>query len=398
VSLLHIAWKNLRGNAFRSLAIFLCAALVAGLALTATIVVRGAEASLRSGLQKLGADLLVLPWGTVTEKIRGIRLMSAAIDGWMPAGYMEKIAALEGVAKVSPQLFLATLEDSPYSPYPDMHLVAFDPETDFTLGAWLDDRSAAGLREGEAIAGAQVALSGLGSELTMYGVSLRLVDRLAPTETSIDHTLFVNFETAKQMIAWSESQDSRALNVMPEGISAVMVRLELGAEPREMAVRILEKVNGVVPLETPNLFQAERRQMIGVLRAILGVLGGIWGLALVFMGLVFSIAVNERRYEMGVLRALGFNSPWILKALLTESVILAATGGLTGVLLAALGFAVLGNQVESLSRLPLPPLSTIELIFFSMVGLALALASVTLAAFLPAWRISRVEVALTMRE
>jgi ABC-type lipoprotein release transport system permease subunit len=99
-----------------------------------------------------------------------------------------------------------------------------------------------------------------------------------------------------------------------------------------------------------------------------------------------------------VLRALGFNSPWILKALLTESVILAATGGLTGVLLAALGFAVLGNQVESLSRLPLPPLSTIELIFFSMVGLALALASVTLAAFLPAWRISRVEVALTMRE
>jgi hypothetical protein len=139
------------------------------------------------------------------------------------------------------------------------------------------------------------------------------VDRLAQTETSLDDTLFVSFETAESMIAWSAAQGNDGLSVMPGTISAVMVRLDLGSEPREVSVRILEQVSGVVPMETPNLFQTERRQMIGILQTLLGVLGGIWALAIVFMGLVFSIAVNERRFEIGVLRALGFASTWIMK-------------------------------------------------------------------------------------
>ena len=67
--LFRLAWKNILGSGFRSLVVAVCAALVAGLALSATFVVRGAEASLRTNLQRLGADILVLPWGTMTEKI-----------------------------------------------------------------------------------------------------------------------------------------------------------------------------------------------------------------------------------------------------------------------------------------------------------------------------------------
>lgn len=398
MSLLRFAAKNIIGNLFRSLAILVVAALVAGLALIATVIVRGAQSGLQANLSRLGADILVLPWGTMTEKIEGIRLMSAPIEGWMPYASLEKVAAVEGVAQVSPQLYLTNLDDSPYSPYPDTHLVAFDAYTDFTLRPWLKETALGELEAGGAIAGAYVAFPNGGEAFTLYETPLKLVDRLAPTETSIDNTLFISFETAEQMIARSQTQGERALNLIPGTISAIMVRITLDSDPHEVATRILEGVNGVTPLETPNLFQTERLQMIGILRVLLGSLVAIWALAVVFMGLVFSIAVNERRFEIGALRAMGFPSRLIFKTLLVEGAALAVAGGFFGVLITTLSLAITGEQIMKLGNLPLSMPSTAGLITFSLGGQTLALVSVTLAALIPSWRISHEEVALSMRE
>jgi putative ABC transport system permease protein len=397
VDLFRLAWKNLFGNAFRSLAVFSCAALIAGLALTATFIVRGAEASLRSNLDRMGADILVVPWGTITEKIEGIRLMSAAIEGWIPLTYMDKIAAIDGVAEVSPQLYLGLIDDSPYSPYPDMHLVAYDPETDFTLRPWLVDGRAAVLGDGEAIAGAHVILPDGGSELSLHGVQLQMVDRLVKTDTTIDSTLFVNFDTAKRMEIWSQSYEYKPIKLQPGAASAIMVKLNLDADPHTVALDILDKAKGVTPLENPGMFQAERRQMVGVLNMLLGALTGIWVLVLVFMGLLFSIAVNERRFEIGVLRAIGFPSRSILKTLLFESTTLALAGSFAGVLVTLSSFNVLGAQFTSAISLPLSIPTPAGLIPLIVGGQSLALVSVTIAAFIPAWRISQEEASVSMR-
>jgi putative ABC transport system permease protein len=398
VSLRRLVLKNLRGNAFRSLVVLLCAALVAGLVLSATFVVRGAEASLRTNLNRLGADILVLPWGTMTEKIGGVRLMSAAIEGWMPRVYLDKIAALEGVAEVSPQLHLASLQDSAYSARPELFVVAYDPATDFTVGPWLEQGLEQGLGVGQAVAGARITLPQGEDTLSLFGQQLKLVDRLEPTATSIDDTVFVSFEMAEQMVAWSSRQGQQELKIMPGSISAIMTKLALGSDPHEVAVRILEQVPGVVPLETPGLFQAERQQMIGVLRTILGLLGVIWALTVVFLGLVFAIAASERRWEIGVLRALGLSRSFVLRALLLEGATLALAGGFAGVVIAATGFAALGEQVATVVKLPLQFPSPLALLSLALGGQATALASVALAAFIPAWRISHEEVALSMRE
>jgi putative ABC transport system permease protein len=396
VGFFTLAWRNVFGNSFRSVSIFSTAALIAGLALISTFLVRGAETSLRSNIDRMGADILVVPWGTITEKIEGVRLMSAAIDGWIPRSYMEQIAALEGVEAVSPQLYLGLLDDSPYNPYPDMFLVAYDPATDFTLQPWLEselDR----LEEGEAIGGAYVSFPGGGSEIELHGVQVRLVERLIRTETSIDNSLFVSFETAEKMELWSMQHAKSSLKLMPGAVSAIMVKVNLDSDPHQVAVRMLEEIKGVTPLENPLMFQAERRQMIGVLQMLLGTLVGIWILALVFMALVFSIAVNERRFEMGVLRAIGFPSHTILKTLLIEGASLALLGGFAGIVLTMVIFLSLGQQFSAWIRLPVYTPSPLGLIFMLVGGQALSLLSVTIAAFWPAWRISREEAALSMR-
>jgi putative ABC transport system permease protein len=396
VGRIRLAWQNIVGDRFRSLAIFVCAFLVAALALTATFVVRGAEAGLRDNLQRLGADILVLPWGTMTDKIGGVRLVSADIGGWMPRAYMDKIAQVEGVVQVSPQLHLDTLANSPFCHQCDLYLVAFDPATDFTLSPWVEGGKTA-IGAGEAYAGSRLTLPESG-KLALYGDDLTLRGRLAPTGTSIDQTVFVSFETALAMQTGSAgSERGLQLQTMPESISATMVRLELGSDAHEVAIRILEEVPGVVPLETPNLFRAERRLMIGILRTLLAILAGVWVLAVVFMGMVFSIAVNERRQELGVLRALGFTSRAIFRILLTEGMILALAGGLAGAAVTALALTLGSGQVAAMARLPLQTPSLTMLLGWALGGQLLALLSVTLAALLPAWLISRQEVALTMR-
>jgi putative ABC transport system permease protein len=138
--------------------------------------------------------------------------------------------------------------------------------------------------------------------------------------------------------------------------------------------------------------------MIGVLRTILGLLGVIWALTVVFLGLVFAIAASERRWEIGVLRALGLSRSFVLRALLLEGATLALAGGFAGVVIAATGFAALGEQVATVVKLPLQFPSPLALLSLALGGQATALASVALAAFIPAWRISHEEVALSMRE
>ena len=232
----RLVWRNVAGNAFRSGAVLLCAALVAGLVLTATFVVRGAEAGLRDNLERLGADMLVLPWGTMTDRIGGVRLMSAAIDRWMPRANLARLAAIEGVAQVSPQWYLATLKGPEYSVRPEAYLVAYDPATDVVLRPWLVEALPEGVSAGQVVVGADIRVPPDGEPLTLFGSDLEVAGRLTATATSIDQTIFVTFQAAEEMVARSRERGDGLLKAMPGSISAIMLKAELDADPHEVAI------------------------------------------------------------------------------------------------------------------------------------------------------------------
>jgi putative ABC transport system permease protein len=121
-------------------------------------------------------------------------------------------------------------------------------------------------------------------------------------------------------------------------------------------------------------------------------------LSVLLIGLVFSMAASERRRELGALRALGATRRFVFQSLLSEAGILALTGAAIGLGLATLVTYLFRNFIISSLGLPFilpPPLS---LAGFMVLGLGLALVSVTLAALLPALRISRLDPAVAMRE
>jgi putative ABC transport system permease protein len=138
--------------------------------------------------------------------------------------------------------------------------------------------------------------------------------------------------------------------------------------------------------------------MNSLLTGVLAVMGITLVLSIALIALVFTMAANERRRELGVLRAMGATRAFVFKSLLAEAGLLALGGGLAGIGFTILSTSLFRNLI--VYRLSLPFLMPSPLALLAQVagGLAVALSSVTVAAMLPAYRISRQDPANAMRE
>ena len=110
------------------------------------------------------------------------------------------------------------------------------------------------------------------------------------------------------------------------------------------------------------------------------------------------MAAHERRRQLGVLRALGATRRFVMQTLLTEAGLLALAGGLLGVLIAVLTIYFLRRPIVNDLGIPFLFPALPSLLAQTAIGIGLALISVTLAALVPAYRISHEEPADAMRE
>lgn len=397
MNLLRLAWKNIAGNSLRSWIVAFCALLVAAFALFATLLLRGAATSLELAADRMGADIIVVPEGAQTE-IEDALLMGVTAHFWMPAEVVQELAAVPGVVAVSPQIYLSTLVGASCCSVSEMFMIAYDPETDFTVRPWLENQLPAGLGLGEVVGGDYIFPTEGEDGILVYGSQLTLKGNLEPTGTGLDQSVFFTLETAREVALISETQAVEPL-VIPEGqVSAVLLKTEPGSDNEKIAVQIYRTIPGVYPIQSANLFQSSSTQLESLLKTVVIVLALILPLAIVLIAMVYLLAANERRRELGVWRALGATSHFVAKSLLLEASLLAFCGASVGIFLAVLAIHLFRTLIIASIGVPflLPALGGLALQIG--IGLLLAMFSVFLAALLPAVKISRQDPAIAMRE
>jgi putative ABC transport system permease protein len=129
-----------------------------------------------------------------------------------------------------------------------------------------------------------------------------------------------------------------------------------------------------------------QQQMLDVLGSVLDVLtfavGAIGGISLLVGGIgivtIMTIAINERTNEIGLLRALGAKQSQVLGLFLGEAIVLAAFGGLAGL--------VLGVGIAELLHLALPALPVHTPLLYVALAEAIAVVIGLAAGVLPARR------------
>jgi len=150
--------------------------------------------------------------------------------------------------------------------------------------------------------------------------------------------------------------------------------------------------------ETEEAFRASFLAMAGNLALLLNTIG----LAVTFTILLvtantMSMAVRERRNEMGVLKTLGFSSGRVMGLVLSEAAVLGVLGGALGVLFSmglirALPHApVIGQFVRGLSNFGMPPL-------LALGGFALAIGIAIAAGLVPAVLAYRARITDLLRQ
>lgn len=397
MNVLQLAWKNISGNSLRSWVVVLCALVVAAFALFATLLLRGAATSLELAADRLGADIVVVPQGAQTD-MEGALLMGVPASFWMPEGNVDRLAAIPGVEAVSPQIYLATLKGASCCSVSEMFMIAYDPLTDFTVRPWLEKRLPAGLGLGEMIAGDYISATDGDDGILVYGDLVKLKGNLEPTGTGLDQSLFFTLETARDIARVSFAKAEKPLIIPPKQVSAVLIKTKPGMDTEQMAAEIYRTVPGVYPIQSANLFQSSRTQLKSLLNTVVIIMALIWPLAILLIGMVYLMAANERRRELGVLRALGATSRFVAEQLLVEASLLAFCGASVGVFLAALAIYLFRRLIVVSLGVPFLLPSPGSLAVQIGIGLLLAMFSVFLAALLPAIKISRQDPAIAMRE
>lgn len=392
MNILALALKNLNRKPFRAWALAIAVAIAGGAVFSTATVMWGVERSLRLGFSKFGADVLVVPKNAL------VNMKSALLTGepstfYMNSSIIDEVKSLSGVAKVSPQVFLTTAAGS-HCIIGNAFLVGFDPKTDFTVLPWLFDKAQRPLANDDAIVGGNNPYQ-VGDTVFFYGQTFSVYGKLERTGIGLyDNAIFISLDMAYQLAEESKKfTDVPPLGFGRGDISAVLI--QVGNTAKADLVRFAIAKNPSVKVVTAGNIVTSVRQNLTALFAGTVALAAVLIFGNILMiSAIFSTIVNERRKELGLIRAVGAKRRAIFGLVLSESAFLTTLGGLLGILIGIVLMRVyarsIGFHLESLN-IPFlwPPLLHIALVAVACVMLALLVG--TLGALYPALTSSRME-------
>jgi putative ABC transport system permease protein len=186
--------------------------------------------------------------------------------------------------------------------------------------------------------------------------------------------------------------------VSADTITTITVDLKPGYDAARTALEMMLVAPGIWPVRAARLMTTLSAQRAGLIQSLFVALGIIWTLAVVLTGFVFSLIVNERRREIGMLRAAGASRNFIFRLFLTESAILATAGGVAGIILSTFLLYSLRSWLMSAFELRVLFPSLPGFLVFTIGCFLIALVLILPALLYAAIRAGRLDPALAMRE
>lgn len=380
LSLRGLPWRNLRGYPARTATLVTFTALMTIVIFSGTMLVQGVRQSLETVQARLGADILVIP-DDARDDFDAQTVLVQAEPGYfyMEADKLNQAAAVDGVERASAQLFLASTRASCCSAR--VQIIAFDPATDFTVQPWIADTLGNGeIGNMDIVIGSNVTSDD--GTIRLFDNDLRVVGQFAPTGSTLDNAVYMNFTTFSTVL---KSSFDKHLNkygyvASEDVISSVSIRVRPGHDIDAVAADIERQVNGVTAVTSKNMVSSIADSLATISHTVAVLIAIAWVTGLTMTVLVFAQMTHERRREFASLTAMGAARGTIARIVVKEAMTADLGGGLVGIVVSAvLLYSFHGLVRQVLGAFVLPPAGMI-------VALAvLSLACVGLAAVVSAW-------------
>ena len=234
----RLPWRNLSRRPLRTAALLVLTFFLSFVIFAGSMTVVSLQNGLETLENRLGADIIVVP-NTAKRKVDPKTMI---LDGTPGYFYMERekmvlISHIEGVEKVSPQIFLASLSASCCSV--PVQIIGFEPETDFIIQPWIRESYGRELAHGDVVVGSAVNAD-VGDTIRFYNKDCRIVAKLAATGTGLDTAVYTKAETIRTLI---EASSKMGLNPLFEGdvenvISSVYIKVKDGYDIKKVTENI----------------------------------------------------------------------------------------------------------------------------------------------------------------
>lgn len=383
MNLFDIAWNNLRRRKSRVILLVLGLAIGVTTVVTLQAITQTMQADVEVTLDEFGANILIVPHSdSLSLSYGGLTVSTAAYD--VGELTMEDVARLStihnarNISIVAPKLLgTAEIDGQP------VLVAGVDFPAELRMKQWWRLIGREPQADDEAIVGARLAsLLNLstGSRVRVGDRDFEIVAVLAENGQEDDDMLFISLDAAQQALG------------RPGAVSLIEVAALCTTCPIEDMVMQIQDV-------LPQARVTALRQAVTLRMETVGQLSRFsWALSAVVLtigGLVVLTtmlgAVAERRQEIGVFRAIGFRRAHIMRVILVEAALMSLLGGFLGWLIGMVAATLLAPGVAQVSI----PVEWSPALAAGAIGAALAMG--LLSSLYPAVRAAQLDPTTALR-
>lgn len=357
-TLYSLPFANLRRKRFRTAALVCSLAVVIGAFFADVLLTRSIGNTLEVGVGRLGADVVVVPKDH-TKDAESILLEGTPHSFFMKESYVSELKKLPEVDKLSPQIFFRPFSYLVCCVTEQVLIIGYDPSTDFTIGPWIQYFLNKGQANHELVVGARVKFYP-GQQITMFGTVLNVVASLDFSGLGyFDKTAFMPIEGARALIRQlkdneksnllhtrdessdlsmthlyedKSTQESELKDIDPEGISSILIKVKDSVDVKAFAETIPKLFPELAVVNVRSATLSIKRQLTSMLDAFFLPIIILIFMGTVILAAIFGMSANERRREVGLLRAVGATQLKVFQLFLAESCLVAILGCVFGIL------------------------------------------------------------------
>ncbi len=390
-----IAKANIQSKPLRSFFLLLMVFIFSLAVLTGSMFINALSDGVTKVSNRMGADIMIVPSGYKTN-VEDVLLKGEPSTFYLPADTLEILRDKPGISKMTPQLYIATLSASCCS-YP-LQIIGIDTKTDFLVQPWLKETLPREMKDGEALVGHNI-VGEAGEKIKFFGRELKIAGHLSKTGMGFDGTVFVNMNTAKELVLASESKGVQKA-VDNSQVSVVMVKVKSGLDPIKVAGYISKNFSnrGIFAMASKSFVNdlADKLNMLaGFIKFSLGIL---WLMSIIILAMSFTTMINERKRELSALRILGATGQQLRRIVLLEAWQLSRVGSLVGTLVGLAVTVIMFPLMADKWSIPLPVPTWQTYVAYGIFTLIIGMLVGPLASLPAAWRVSKRDAYTSMRE
>ena len=395
----EISLKNLSKKKTRTILMIVLISFLSMSLFLGIIIVRSLQNGLKNYEERLGADVIVVPYEATTKStFDDILLEGITSNYYFKEAYYNKIKNIDGIDKISYQFYLTSAKASCCSSR--VQIIGFDPETDFSIQPWIQKSYNKEIAFGDLVVGANINVPE-SMKIKFYGNDYKVVAQLAKTGTGLDSAVYGNIDTVKYM---AESSNALAYNEelasidISKSMSCVFIKVKDGVDPDSLAAAINSSVHGIKASSSATMVNNISKGLNSVSSVIGVLIIVVWVLASIILIITFILITNERKKEFAILRILGASRKMISKVIISESLIISSISSLIGLLVSIIILIPLSGNLQNIFDLPFLMPNIINMIIYAIITIIFTILVCTLSSLKSSYDISKDDAALLMKE